>query len=163
MTDAHTSKERNTWRRLKKKLEEGCSRCAFDEAEGGLFNHCAVCQHSITTMAYELIVTCKGHMSFPDETEARHLLNCDMVKHPNCTRCSCAAEKTNERIAGEHAYWPDGRPEKTSERPSDCCMSAGCRKPHMKGSVLCQEHYDLLPAPMRGEENGTVTNNEDLK
>jgi hypothetical protein len=35
--------------------------------------------------------------------------------------------------------------------PAECCWSAGCKQPQMKGSLLCPEHYDKLPAPMRGE------------
>ena len=32
------------------------------------------------------------------------------------------------------------------------CMSATCKKPAMRGSCLCEEHYNALPAPMRGEQ-----------
>lgn len=33
----------------------------------------------------------------------------------------------------------------------DTCISAGCTKDSMAGSVLCQEHYNHLPPRLRGE------------
>lgn len=42
--------------RLVRTLLDGCSGCDFDEAEGGLFDHCTKCKHQITTDAYELFV-----------------------------------------------------------------------------------------------------------
>ena len=37
-------------------LKDGCSGCEFDEAEGGLLNHCAACQLLITSLAYGIFV-----------------------------------------------------------------------------------------------------------
>lgn len=31
------------------------------------------------------------------------------------------------------------------------CLAAECVKPHLPESVLCKEHLDSLPAPLRGE------------
>lgn len=49
-----------------------------------------------------------------EEPEARHLLSCDMVTHPNCTRCSCGSSIAyNESRSG-------GNPgEKSASRPAD--------------------------------------------
>ena len=39
------------------RLKDGCSRgCDFDEAEGGLVNHCRQCQVELVTLAYDLFV-----------------------------------------------------------------------------------------------------------
>lgn len=38
--------------RLKKSVDESCGKCDYDEAEGGLVNHCPECCHRITTMAW---------------------------------------------------------------------------------------------------------------
>lgn len=43
------------------RLVDGCHRdCNYDEAEGGLVNHCDACCRKITTDLFELIVT-RGH------------------------------------------------------------------------------------------------------
>lgn len=54
------------------RLLEGCSGCEYDEAEGGLFNHCSKCQHEIVTLAYELIV--KDGMQLKSIAEMTQLL-----------------------------------------------------------------------------------------
>lgn len=36
------------------KVQAGCFQCEFDEAEGGLVDHCKDCQREIVTAAYEL-------------------------------------------------------------------------------------------------------------
>jgi len=46
----------NDKRKLIDLLENGCSGCDFDEAEGGLMNHCSDCCRKITTLAYYLLV-----------------------------------------------------------------------------------------------------------
>ncbi len=43
------------------------------------------------------------------ELESRHTLDCDMVKHPNCTRCSCESESLSGGNPGE----------KSVSRPAD--------------------------------------------
>lgn len=35
---------------------------------------------------------------------------------------------------------------------NETCMAARCNKSAMPDSTLCKEHYDALPAPMRGEQ-----------
>lgn len=50
-------------KRFIKQLEEGCSTCEFDEAEGGLMDHCDKCCRQITTMAYEILVI---NMEWPE-------------------------------------------------------------------------------------------------
>lgn len=44
---------------------------------------------SICTRLYSALIKRLGSSS--DETEARHLLSCAMVKHPNCTHCDCGS------------------------------------------------------------------------
>lgn len=39
------------------RLNNGCGKCDFDEAEGGLLNHCDECCAWITAQAYDLFVT----------------------------------------------------------------------------------------------------------
>ena len=39
------------------KLGAGCPYCDFDEAEGGLLDHCRDCQREIVTLAYRLFCT----------------------------------------------------------------------------------------------------------
>lgn len=34
---------------------KGCRHCDYDEAEGGLFCHCAACQLKVTRAAWELV------------------------------------------------------------------------------------------------------------
>ncbi len=49
------------------RLEDGCSGCEFDEAEGGLVNHCDTCCRWLTTQAYELFVI---RMEWPEGYDA---------------------------------------------------------------------------------------------
>lgn len=42
------------YRRMQQKLRNGCHACEFDEAEGGIINHCADCRLWIVRIAYEL-------------------------------------------------------------------------------------------------------------
>jgi hypothetical protein len=37
---------------------------------------------------------------------------------------------------------------------ADDCMAAGCDKDQMKGSVLCEEHYNALPERLRAPTRG---------
>ncbi len=39
------------------KVAAGCFQCEFDEAEGGLVDHCKDCQREIVTAAYALFAT----------------------------------------------------------------------------------------------------------
>lgn len=41
-------------------LTIGCGTCRYDEAEGGLDDHCDKCCRKIATAAYEIFVTNKG-------------------------------------------------------------------------------------------------------
>lgn len=40
----------------------------------------------------------------------------------------------------------------TEPRLTNKCFSARCTNDALENGVLCQEHYDALPAPMRGEQ-----------
>lgn len=51
-------------------LREGCARCDFDEAEGGLVNHCRDCQRKIVTQAYEALIQ-KDYQLVPPPTRAQ--------------------------------------------------------------------------------------------
>jgi hypothetical protein len=59
---------------------------------------------------------------------------------------------------GYHTHWtphpalPERIGYSTETKPDEqqTCMAARCTKPAAAGSTLCQEHYDALPAPMRG-------------
>lgn len=44
-------------KRIKDETEKGCSKCEYDEADGGLFNHCDTCCRRITTFAWGLAHT----------------------------------------------------------------------------------------------------------
>lgn len=50
------TRNREIAQRMVKRLIEGCRGCDFDEAEGGLVDHCAECKHAIVTDAYELFI-----------------------------------------------------------------------------------------------------------
>ena len=39
---------------LKAEVEKSCGHCDYDEAEGGLLNHCPACCHRITSFVWEL-------------------------------------------------------------------------------------------------------------
>ena len=56
-----TSLEQRT--RYRDRLENGCHGCDFDEAEGGLMNHCDECCRWLTEHAYEMFVI---RMEWPD-------------------------------------------------------------------------------------------------
>lgn len=43
-----------TFRRMQEKLRNGCGRCSFDEAEGGIVEHCNDCQRTIVMFAWTL-------------------------------------------------------------------------------------------------------------
>lgn len=51
---------------LKTSVENSCSQCDYDEAEGFLVNHCAKCCHRITALAWE-ITHPKPHVKEPSE------------------------------------------------------------------------------------------------
>lgn len=59
MNDVRCSNQqvKNRLRELFSVLADGCHRgCDYDEAEGGLIEHCSKCQRSITVIAYELFI-----------------------------------------------------------------------------------------------------------
>lgn len=41
-------------------------------------------------------------------SDARHTLDCDLVKHPNCTRCSCGAHETSAALGYMDMYAKPG-------------------------------------------------------
>ncbi len=66
------------------RLEDGCSSCDFDEAEGGLVDHCDTCCRWLTTQAYELFVV---RMDWPEGYDALRAVK---------------AMKADQYKAGEH-------------------------------------------------------------
>lgn len=56
-----------------------------------------------------------ARLSSQSEPEARHTLDCDMVKHPNCTRCNCGSS-VDPRIESLSGGDPS---EKSASGPAD--------------------------------------------
>lgn len=44
---------------IRREFESGCPHCEYDEAEGGLFNHCDQCCRRITTKLGGLLLKVK--------------------------------------------------------------------------------------------------------
>jgi len=56
MVNKLLKEERTELTKLQKAFREllkGCNQCDWDEAEGGLLNHCPACCHKVTTLAWE--------------------------------------------------------------------------------------------------------------
>lgn len=55
----------------RKSLMAGCNGCDYDEAEGGLVNHCDACCRKITARLYGLLVL--GEMPEPKKERGRYV------------------------------------------------------------------------------------------
>lgn len=71
------------------KVAAGCPWCEFDEAEGGLFDHCKDCQQEITAAAYELFVRLRYTPRPPTEGDAHQNRGSNLNKAPQDALVAC--------------------------------------------------------------------------
>lgn len=70
-----------------------------------------------------------------------------------CKKPSCGRLRSSELMD----LYGIPAPKPPRELEPQRCFSSGCTKSAMAGSVLCQEHYDKLPASMREEDPAPKT------
>jgi hypothetical protein len=127
MTDMNTQKLGMLHEHL-----QGCSKCDYDEADGGLFKHCAGCQFVITTLAYELFGAPRAHSALtapiaPGSAEVEQCVAdlqtarrvCSESTMPNCVKSIDLAISLLRRISDE------GRDSQRMDWLVEMCTSGG--------------------------------------